>query len=348
MEHPVTINTVAELEEALSRPGEADAAAMAALQGDLMLLGAGGKMGPSLARLAKRASEAAGVPRRVIAVARFSDSRLMAELAAEGIEAIQADLLKSEDLAALPDVPNIVYMAAKKFGTSGGMAAEAAATWAMNAYLPGRVAERFSQSRIVSFSTGNVYPFMAAASGGATEETPLEPVGEYGLSAMARERMFSYFSHRNGTPVALLRLNYAIDLRYGVLVDLGRKLLADMAIDVSMGAVNVIWQRDANAACLGSFAYCGTPPDVLNLTGPETLSVRWVAKELGARLGKEPVFTGDEQATALLSNASRCTRRFGYPTVSVPTLLDWVAHWLSKGGETWDKPTKFQVRDGKF
>ncbi len=348
MTYPEKIGTIAELEDALSQPSDRDVTAMAALDGDVMLLGAGGKMGPSLARLVKRASVEAGVKRRVIAVARFSDKRLIGEFASHDIEALPADLLKGGDLAGLPDVPNIIYMAAKKFGTSGGDAAEAAATWAMNAYLPGRVAERFAGSRIVSFSTGNVYPFTPASSGGATEDTPLEPVGEYGLSALARERMFSHFSHQNGTLVAMLRLNYAIDLRYGVLVDLGRKLLAGAPVDVTMGAVNVIWQRDANAACLGSFAYCSSPPDVLNLTGPETLSVRWLATELGERLGKQPVFTGEEQATSLLSNATRCQQRFGYPTVPVAKLLDWVSDWLLAGGETWDKPTKFQVRDGKF
>lgn len=347
MEYPATIDSVDQLEEALSRPTGRDISAMAALDGDVMLLGAGGKMGPSLARLCKRASQEAGVPRRVIAVARFSDPALPAQFAAHGIETVQADLLLDKDLSALPDVANIVYMAAKKFGTSGGPA-EAASTWAMNAYLPGRVAERFSRSRIVAFSTGNVYPFVPPASGGATEETPLEPVGEYGISALARERIFTHFSCRNHTPLALLRLNYAIDLRYGVLTDLGRRILSGQPVDVSMGSVNVIWQRDANAACLGSFASCATPPDVLNLTGPETLSVRWLAQELASRLGVEPVLTGEEQPTALLSNASLCQKRFGYPTVPVATLLDWVAHWLRIGGETWDKPTKFQVRDGKF
>ncbi|MCL4782098.1 MAG: NAD(P)-dependent oxidoreductase [Bryobacterales bacterium] len=348
MNYPEKIGDIAELEDALSQPSERDIAAMAALDGDVMLLGAGGKMGPSLARLVKRASVAAGVKRRVIAVARFSDQTLLSQFAAHDIETLPADLLKSEDLARLPDVPNVIYMAAKKFGTSSGEMTEAAATWAMNAYLPGRVAERFAKSRIVSFSTGNVYPFTAAASGGATENTPMEPVGEYGLSALARERIFTHFSHQYGTPMAILRLNYAIDLRYGVLTDLGRKVLAGAPVDVTMGAVNVIWQRDANAACLGSFAHCATPPDVLNLTGPETLSVRWLATELGNRLGKNPVLTGEEQATALLSNATRCQNRFGYPTVPVAKLLDWVADWLLAGGETWDKPTKFQVRDGKF
>jgi nucleoside-diphosphate-sugar epimerase len=347
MHYPATIETLEQLEEALSRPAEADIAAMAALKGDVLLLGAGGKMGPSLARLCKRASDAAGVPRRVIAVARFSDPALPAQFAAHGVETIQADLLDPRELSALPEIPNIVYMAARKFGTSGGPA-DAASTWAMNAYLPGRVAERFSRSRIVAFSTGNVYPFVPVESGGATEDTPLDPVGEYGASALARERIFTHFSYRNQTPLAILRLNYAIDLRYGVLTDLGRKIVAGQPVDVSMGAVNVIWQRDANAVCLRSFAWCASPPDILNLTGPETLSVRWLSQELGRRLGVEPVLVGEEQPTALLNNASRCRERFGDPTVSVETLLDWVAHWLCIGGETWDKPTKFQVRDGKF
>lgn len=347
MEYPTKIDTLEQLEDSLSQPSEADIAAMADLKGDLMILGAAGKMGPSLTRLAKRASDAAGVSRRIFAVARYSNEALIQEMEQLGVTVLRADLLQSADLAALPDAPNVIYMAARKFGTGGG-GAEAAATWAMNAYLPGRVAERFASSRIVSFSTGNVYPFLEAGSGGASEETPLNPVGEYGISALARERIFTYFSNRNGTPVSILRLNYAIDLRYGVLVDLARKILAGTPIDVSMGAVNIIWQRDANSVCLRSFGWCSSPPDVLNLTGPETLSVRWLAQQLGTRLGVEPEFAGEEQSEALLSNAARCQRRFGYPTVPVEILLDWVANWLQLGGETWDKPTKFQVRDGKF
>lgn len=342
--YPEWIETEEQLEDALSAPFPADVEAMRTLRGDLLLLGAGGKMGATLARLARRASQAAGVRRRIIAVSRFSEPGVREKFAAMDVETIQADLLDRECLAALPDAPNVVHMAARKFGTAGS----AAETWAMNAFLPGLVAERFAKSHIVAFSTGNVYPLSPLASGGPGEDTPLAPVGEYGTSALARERIFSYFSERNQTPVALLRLNYAIDLRYGVLVDLARHILAGTPIDVSMSAVNVVWQRDANSACLRSFAHCQVPPFVLNLTGPETLSVRWLATELGNRLGHEPSFVGQEQPTALLNNAARCHQQFGYPTVSPLQLLDWVAHWLKQGGTTWAKPTKFQVRDGKF
>ncbi|MCU0226493.1 MAG: NAD(P)-dependent oxidoreductase [Bryobacterales bacterium] len=342
--YPAWIHTEDQLEDALSLPFPVDVEAAATLQGDLMLLGAGGKMGLTLARLARRAADLAGVPRRVIAVSRFSEDGVAERFQAGGIEVLRADLLKRGALAALPDIPNIVHMAARKFGT----AASAADTWAMNAYLPGMVAERFAASRIVAFSTGNVYPLSPLESGGPTEEMPLAPVGEYGASALARERIFTYFSQRNGTPMALLRLNYAIDLRYGVLVDLATKIARGEAVDVSMAAVNVLWQRDANAACLRALADCSTPPFVLNLTGPETLSVRWLATELGERLGVAPIFRGEAQPTALLNNASRFCQRYGYPTVSPGQLLDWVAHWVKQGGVTWAKPTKFQVRDGKF
>ncbi len=342
--YPVSIATEQQLEDALSLPFPGDVTAAAQLDGDLMLLGVGGKMGLTLARLARRAADLAGVKRRVIAVSRFSEEGVAERLEAAGIEVLRADLLLRDALAALPDVPNIIHMAARKFGTSGS----AADTWAMNAYLPGMVAERFAASRIVAFSTGNVYPLLPVASGGPTEETPLAPVGEYGTSALARERILTYFSQRNNTPMALLRLNYAIDLRYGVLVDLATKIVRGEPIDVSMSAVNIIWQRDASAACLRALADCTTPPFVLNLTGPETLSVRWLAAELGKRLGIEPTLVGEEQPTALLNNASRCHQRYGYPTVSPGQMLDWVAGWVSQGGVTWAKPTKFQVRDGKF
>jgi nucleoside-diphosphate-sugar epimerase len=345
MPYPEFIETEEQLEDVLSTPFPQDIEAMKALEGDIMLLGAGGKMGPSLARLAKRSSDAAGVSRKIIAVARFSDPELVSQFEQMGITPLRADLLQQSDLDGLPDVPNIVYMAAKKFGTSSGAAAE---TWAMNAYLPGRVAERFPSSRIVAFSTGNVYPLTPLSSGGPQEETPLAPVGEYGTSAMARERIFTYFSQRNQTPVTLLRLNYAIDLRYGVLLDIAMTLLEGKPVDVSMPAVNIIWQRDANSVCLRSFANCSTPPFALNLTGPETLSVRWLATQLAERLGVEAKFTGEEQPNALLNNAALCQQLYGYPTAGPQQLMDWVAHWLRKGGKTWSKATKFQVRDGKF
>src|SRR5437660_2006022 len=260
--------TESELEELLSRPDDKTADAMASLEGDLLILGAGGKMGPSLARLAHRSCERAGIRKRIVAVARFTNSSLAAELSAAGIETITCDLLDREALARLPHIPNVIFMAARKFGTSG----EAHLTWAMNTYLPGLVAERYRDSRIVAFSTGNVYPLRSE--GGATETTPVDPVGEYAQSALGRERMFEYASARWGTRVAILRLNYAVELRYGVLVDIGRAVFERRPISLAMPYVNVIWQGDANSWCLRSLAHCQSPPFILNITGPETLSVR--------------------------------------------------------------------------
>ncbi len=275
------IHSEAELEERLSRPSDADTAALADMDGDLLILGAGGKMGPSLARLARRAADKAGVKKRVIAVARFSDPSLPAELAAHGIETISSDLLEPGQLEKLPSVPNVIYMAAKKFGTSGAEHL----TWAMNTYLPGLVASRFRDSRIVAFSTGNVYPLRTASEGGADESTPVAPVGEYAQSALGRERLFEYASEKWGTPVAILRLNYAIDLRYGVLLDIGQAVYERRPVDLRMPLVNVIWQGDANSWCLRSFAYCQSPPFVLNITGSETLSVREIALEFAKHFG---------------------------------------------------------------
>jgi nucleoside-diphosphate-sugar epimerase len=338
------IETEAELEERLSRPSELDKTLIQSLAGDLMVLGVGGKMGPSLVRLARRACQEAGVPKRIVAVSRFTRDRLRAELDAEGIETIQCDLLNAGDLAALPDVPNVIFMAARKFGTSGAEHL----TWAMNTYLPGLVAERFRHSRIVTFSTGNVYPLRAATEGGATEATRVAPVGEYAQSALGRERMFEYASSRWGTPVAILRLNYANDLRYGVLVDIGRAVFEGRPVNVRMGLVNVIWQGDANRVCLRALEHCQSPPNVFNVTGPETLSVRQVAFEFGVRFGLEPILEGAETHTALLSDAGKAHRLFGYPTVTARELIDWTAHWILRGGASLGKPTRFEVRDGDF
>jgi len=338
------IHTEAELDDRLSQPAEADVAAMSVLDGDLMILGAGGKMGPSLARLAQRACRQAGIAKRILAVARFSNEALVSQFEAEGIETIRCDLLDTGDLSDLPDIPNVVFMAARKFGTSGSEHL----TWAINTYLPGLVAERFRYSRIVAFSTGNVYPLRSAREGGATESTLVEPSGEYAQSALGRERMFEYASHRWGTPVTILRLNYAIDLRYGVLLDIASAVYEQRPVNLRMGLVNVIWQGDANGACLRSFAHCQSPPNILNITGPETLSVRYLALEFGRRFQVEPVWEGEENHTALLNVASRAHQLFGYPSVTVQDLIDWTAHWVVSRGSTLRKPTHFGVRDGKF
>jgi hypothetical protein len=341
----VKIKTESELEELLSRPDEATASAMAALDGDLLILGAGGKMGPSLARLARRAIDQSGAKKRVIAVARFTNDRLPSEFATHGIETIACDLLERTSLDKLPDTPNVVFMAARKFGTSG----EEHLTWAMNTYLPGLVAERFRNSRIVAFSTGNVYPLRSVQDGGALETTPVGPVGEYAQSALGRERIFEYGSMRWRTPVVILRLNYAVELRYGVLVDIGRAVFERRPIDLCMPRVNVIWQRDANAWCLRSFAHCQSPPLVLNIAGPETLSVRELALEFGQHFGLEPTFVSStEGSSALLSNVNKARSLFGIPTVRPKEMIEWIANWIRDGGAVLNKPTHFQTRDGKF
>ena len=338
------IETEEQLEDALSRPTAEDIAAAGELSGNLLILGAGGKMGPSLARLAQRALKASGSAYRVIAIARLSNPCLRAELEREGIETIMCDLLEPMALSQLPDAPNVIFMAAKKFGTTGAEHS----TWAMNTFLPGLVAERYRAARIVAFSTGNVYPLVPIASGGATEETPVAPIGEYAQSALGRERMFAYGSATWGTPVTLLRLNYAVELRYGVLVDIASAVYNGCAIDLKMAMVNVIWQRDANSVCLRSFAHCQSPPLMLNVTGPEMLSVRYIAEQFGTTFGMEPIFSGQESSTAFLSNSGRMIRLFGYPTVGPTEVMDWIADWIRQGGRLLKKPTGFQMREGKF
>ena len=339
------IRNVAELEERLSRPSEAVVSAMDAIDGDFLILGAGGKMGPSLAKLARRAADSAGRSRRIIAVSRFSDPALRVELLEHRIETIASDLLEPDALNFLPDIPNVVFMAARKFGTSG----DEHLTWAMNTYLPGLVAERFRHSRIVTFSTGNVYPLLPASQGGAVETTPVDPIGEYAQSALGRERMLQYASARWGTKIAVLRLNYAVELRYGVLVDIGRAVFEQRPISLRMPYVNVIWQGDANSWCLRSFAYCQSPPFILNVTGPKTLCVREIAVEFGRRLGVEPTFLSDaNDSTSLLSNATKANGLFGSPSVTPTEMIAWIAEWIMQGGATLNKPTHFQSRDGKF
>ena len=338
------INNEAELEERLSRPTDADAAALAGMDGDLLILGAGGKMGPSLAKLARRAADKAGVKKRIIAVARFSDNSLLSELATEGVETIASDLLEPGELEKLPDIPNVIFMAARKFGTSGAEYL----TWAMNTYLPGLVASRFRNSRIVTFSTGNVYPLRTPSEGGAIESTPTAPVGEYAQSALGRERMFEYGSAKWRTPVSILRLNYAIDLRYGVLLDVGQHVYQRKPVDLRMPFVNVIWQGDANSWCLRSFAHCQSPAFVLNITGPETLAVRDIAVEFGKHFRIEPQFNSQEGPTALLNNAIKALQLFGKPSVTPSEMIEWVAHWIQQDGPMLGKPTHFQTRDGKF
>jgi len=338
------ISSEQQLEDLLAEPSADDARAMAEMNGDLVILGVGGKMGPSLARRARRACELAKVAKRITGVARFSEPGVRESLEGAGIETVSADLLAPRALASLPDAPNVLYMAARKFGSTGAEHL----TWAMNALLPALVAERYPAARIVAFSTGNVYPLVSVAGGGATEDMLPVPVGEYAQSALARERIFEFFSRRNQTRMMMLRLNYAIDLRYGVLLDIGQKVFERRPVDVTMGHVNVIWQGEANSIALRSFGLCQSPPAVLNVTGPETVAVRWIAGEFGKRFGMEPIFQGTEAETALLSNAARCQKLFGYPSVTVEQMIEWVADWIRMGGVTLAKPTHFETRDGRF
>lgn len=325
----------------MSRPSEADRAALAALSGDLLILGVGGKMGPTLAIRARRAAPAG---KRVIAVARWSEPGLREQLEAAGVECLRADLLDPVQLAALPDAENVLCMFGRKFGSTG----DPTLTWAMNVLAPGLVCERYKSSKIVAFSSGNVYGYSHVARGGSVETDECFPVGEYAWTGLGRERIYDYHSRRNGTPTMLLRLNYAIDLRYGVILDIATKVFQCQPVDLSMGAANVIWQGDANSVALRSFAHCTAPATVLNLTGPETLSVRRIAETAGRHLGIEPQFTGSESTDALLNNAQRCHRLFGYPTVTPDEMIEWTAHWLASGGATLNKPTHFEARDGKF
>jgi len=335
----------AELEDLLTKPTDATVDAVARLKGDLLILGAGGKMGPSLAVLARRSLSAAGLQHRVICVSRFSVPGVAEQLERAGVETISADLLDRRELDRLPDAPNVIYLAGMKFGTSG----EPEQTWAQNCFLPAIVAERYRISRIVALSTGNVYPLVPPLSGGATEETPLEPVGEYAQSCVGRERMFEYMSRQYGTSVVLIRLNYATDLRYGVLLDVAEQVRRGETVDISMPWVNVIWQGDANAILLRAFDLASVPRSVLNLTGPDTVSVRELAERFASRFRlPPPTFAGQQAELALLSNAQRCHELFGPPRVSTDTLIEWVADWVEAEQPTLGKPTHFETRDGSF
>lgn len=339
-----TIGTIEELEDRLSEPSPSVIDAMGRLDGDVILLGAGGKMGPSLARMARRASDAAGVRRRVLAVSRFSDGTSESYLRTHGVETPRADLLDPAQLERLPDAANVVFMTGMKFGSTG----QEALTWAMNAYLPGMVCQKYSRSRMVAFSTGNVYGLTPVAHGGSLESDAPRPLGDYAMSCVGRERIFEHFSRRLVIPLVLLRLNYAVELRYGVLVDVARRVWAGESIDLTMGHVNAIWQGDANAMALQAFALATSPPRVLNLAGPELLSVRRIAEQFGRFFDKPVVFQSTEAAEAFLSNAQEAHRLFGYPRVSIGQLMQWIAAWVKAGGAYLDKPTHFEVRDGAF
>jgi len=340
----VTFASEAELEDALSAPSVGLLESLRSVPGDIVVLGAAGKMGPTLARMAKRALDALGRSDRVIAVSRFSSAKAEQSLNDAGIDTVRANLLDRESVAALPDAPNVIFMAGQKFGTRDAPSS----TWAMNVVLPSIAAERYADARFVAFSTGNVYPLSPARDGGSREGDALGPVGEYAMSCLGRERVFEDASARRGTRVAIVRLNYAVDLRYGVLVDIAARVLRGEPIDLAMGYANVIWQGDANDWALRCLAHAAMPPFVVNVTGRETLAVRALATRLGELLARAPVFTGTEAPDALLSNASLAHSIFGEPSVNTNALLERVAEWVRAGHPLLGKPTHFEERTGAF
>jgi nucleoside-diphosphate-sugar epimerase len=343
-DRPTPIHDVAKLEELLSEPTDGLIRTMGELRGNILVLGVGGKMGPTLARMAKKASDLAGVRRRVIGVSRFSTAALENQLHGWDIETTQCDLLSPGSLANLPEAENVVFMAGMKFGSTG----QEWLTWAMNAFLPGTVADRYRDSRIAVFSTGNVYGLSPVSKGGSREEDQLNPSGEYAMSCVGRERIFEHFSRANKTKMSILRLNYASELRYGVLLDIAQRVRSGREVSLSMGYFNTIWQAEASSMSLGSLACASSPPNVINITGPELLSVRSVAEEFGKRFGKSVRFEGTESQDALLSNAEKSYQLFGRPRIDSQQMIDWIANWLVNSGATLAKPTHFEDRAGRF
>lgn len=337
---PTEIRNEDELEELLSRPSDQLVKTLAGVDGDITILGVGGKMGPTLARMAKRAAPG----KRVIGVARFSEPGLKDKLHRWDIETVECDLLDPAAVEKLEKTANVVFMAGRKFGSAGNQSL----TWAMNVHVPAIVAEAFQEARIVAFSTACVYPFVDIAGQGAREDLELNPPGEYANSCVGRERMFEHFSLTRGTKVSLIRLSYAIDLRYGVLHDVASAVQAGEPVQIDSGHCNVIWQGDANDIALQSLAHADSPPFVLNLSGPELVSVRRLAEKFGEKFGTEPVLAGREQDMAWIVDTSLQQQLFGYPSVPLPRLIDWTARWLSEGGRSLGKPTHFEVRDGTY
>ena len=336
---------VGELDFLLSEPTPAVIEALAAMDGDILVLGVAGKMGPTLARMASRALAAAGSRgRNVIGVARFSKPAEQQKLESWGIKTIRSDLLNERALRDLPDAATVVYMAGMKFGATGNESL----TWAMNSYLPGRVCERYAKSRIAAFSTGNIYGLFPAQSGEPTESATPQPIGEYSQSCLGRERMFEHFSKTNGTPVSLVRVNYACELRYGVLVDLARAVWAGDSVDVSTANFNIIWQADANAMSLASLAHAASPPFIINVAGPELMSFELVLRQFGRIMGRQPKYHGVGAPDAAISNGQLGHRLYGYPRVTPHQMIEWIAEWVMAGGESLNKPTHFETRDGKY
>jgi nucleoside-diphosphate-sugar epimerase len=339
-----SIRDLADLEDRLSAPTDEVIETLAHVDGDILVLGVAGKMGPSLARMARRASDAAGVRRRVIGVARFTDPAVERTLRDCGVETIPCDLLDPAQIDRLPDAPHVVFMAGMKFGSTG----KEALTWAINAYLPGMVCRKFRGSRIVAFSSGNVYGPTPVDSGGSRETDPVNPRGEYAMSCVGRERIFEHFSRALGTQVVLIRLNYATEMRYGVLVDLAQKVMDGEPLDLEIGFFNTIWQGDANVMALRAFDLAASPSVILNVSGEQILSVRGVAQQFGALFGKPVTFRGTESSKALLSDTGVAQALFGPSRTGVDQLIRWTAEWLRHGRPTLGKPTKFEVSDGRF
>jgi hypothetical protein len=337
---PETIPDLADLDELLCRPSQALIDDLSTIDGDIMILGVAGKMGPTLAGLAK----AAAPDRRIIGVARFSDTTVKDWLTARSIETINCDLLDEAAIKALPKVKNIIFMAGRKFGAEGDLSL----TWAMNSHVPALVAQAFAGSRIVAFSTGCVYPFVSVDGKGSSEDMAPNPPGEYAQSCVGRERMFEYFSRKHATPGRLFRLNYAIDMRYGVLHDIASKVLSGKPIDVSLGHVNFIWQGDASAQALRCLAHCDTPTSPINVSGHEILAVRDLAARFGQHLGRDPLITGKEEPTAWLTDTSQAVKLFGLPIVDTAQLIAWTADWVTRSMPSLGKPTKYEVRDGRY
>ena len=336
--------TEEKLNELLTTPSERLVEDIAKIKGDIMVLGAGGKMGPTLCILAKNAIKRAGIEKRVIAVSRFSDPIALELLHSRGVETISCDLLDRDSLEALPETENIIYMAGRKFGTDG----QEYLTWAMNSTLPAFVAYKFRRSNIVVFSSGNIYPIVPLSSGGCTEEDKVVPVGEYAMSTLARERAFEYAANKYGTKVFIYRLNFAVDLRYGVLFDCAKKIMDGEPISLRTPCFNFIWQGSANEIAIRGLLHADSPMVKMNVTGPETVSIKKTAEKLARYLGREPIFDGEEGTTGYLNNASRAMELFGYPDVSAETLIRWQAEYILDGCRTIDKPTHFEERKGSY
>ena len=336
--------TIDDLDERLSRPSPQLIEFLGRLQGDILILGVGGKMGPSLAELAVRGLNAAKSKSRVIGVSGFSQRGVQRQLEKIGVVCHKADLLQPGELDKLPDAPNVLQMIGKKFGSTGAEWD----TWNTNVFLIGQVARRFRKSRVVAFSSGNIYPFVGIGSGGCDESTPPGPVGEYAMTCLGRERMFDLAANEFGARVVHYRLNYANELRYGIIHDIAQKVWNKLSIDVTMGHVNLVWQGYANSVAIQCLDLATAPANILNVAGPETVSVRWLASQLAKRMKREITIVGDEAPNALLNNATKCHGLFGYPDVSLNTLIDWVAAWVMRGGASLGKPTHYATRDGKF